>query len=154
MRGDARRLIGSWRLVAITANGKPNPERGTNPTGLITYHESGWMAAQIQPDRPRPPLSGETPDGDEARAALSGYTAYFGTFSVDEAARTVTHHRVGSVQPGWARQADIVRRYEFLDADRVVLRPVTNANELVWERLKAPIPPAPQRDAPDGESEI
>ena len=33
------------------------------------------------------------------QAALDDYIAYFGTYSVDEQARTVTHHRSGSVQP-------------------------------------------------------
>ena len=49
---DAKKLFGAWRLVETTSDGKVRPERGANPLGLITYHESGWMAAQIQPDRP------------------------------------------------------------------------------------------------------
>ena len=133
---DAKKFIGSWRLVETTADGKVRPERGANPIGIITYHESGWMAAQIQPDRPPVILSGKEPTGDEAKAALFGYTAYFGTFTVDEKRKVVTHHRKGSVSPGWDKRPEFERAYEFVGEDRVILRPVGNKNELIWERLK------------------
>jgi hypothetical protein len=133
---DAKRFIGTWRLVETTNDGRIRPERGAHPLGLITYHESGWMAAQIQPDRPPIRLKDEKASGEEAIAALYGYTAYFGTYTVDEKARTVTHHRKASVSPGWDRRPEFVRAYEFIGEDRVVLRPVGNKNELVWERLK------------------
>ena len=132
---DRDKFIGSWRLVAITDDGKVHPDRGGKPTGVITYDASGWMAAQIQPDRPSVVMAGASPTGEEARTALRGYTAYFGPFTVDEKAKTVTHHRVGCVQPGWEKHRDFVRAYEFSGANRVILRPVNNKNELIWERL-------------------
>ena len=125
-----------WRLVGITADGRIREDRGARPTGLIVYDASGWMAAQIQPDRPPAAMAGDAPTGAEAIAALHGYTAYFGPFTIDEAAKTVTHHRVGSVSPGWSRHKDFVRRYSFDGPDRVILRPVNNTNELIWERMK------------------
>jgi hypothetical protein len=133
---DASRFVGTWRLVETTRAGQIRPERGANPTGMITYHESGWMSAQIQPDRPIAPLSGVAPTPEEALAAIDGYTAYFGTYTVDEARKVVTHHRKASVTPGWRQRADFERAYEFVGDDRVILRPVGNSNELVWERLK------------------
>ena len=136
MNEDLKKFIGSWRLVATTADGKIRPERGVNPTGIITYHESGWMAAQIQPDRPPIGMAGAVPSGEEAKAALYGYTAYFGTFTVDAQAKIVTHHRKGNVTPGWEKTADIRRAYVFDGPDRVILYPVGNKNELIWERLK------------------
>lgn len=132
---DAKRFVGSWRLVETTRDGMIRPERGANPTGVIMYHESGWMAAQIQPDRPPLVLAGDAPTPDEALAALDGYTAYFGTYEVDEARKVVTHRRTASVTPGWRAKPDFERAYEFVGDNRVVLRPVGNRNELVWERL-------------------
>ncbi|MBX9758233.1 MAG: lipocalin-like domain-containing protein [Beijerinckiaceae bacterium] len=134
--GDAAKFIGTWRLVETTNDGKPRPERGANPLGMITYHESGWMSAQIQPDRPVVGMAGAEPTGEEAKAALFGYTAYFGTYTVDETRKVVTHHRKASVSPGWEKRPDFERAYEFAGQDRVILRPVGNKNELVWERLK------------------
>src|SRR5262245_49062163 len=42
-------------------------------------------------------LAGVTPS--EIRDAHTGYYAYFGTYTVDESARTVTHHIQASVRP-------------------------------------------------------
>ena len=132
---DARKLFGAWRLVETTSDGQVRPERGACPLGLITYHESGWMAAQIQPDRPPVAMAGAEPTGEEAKAALYGYTAYFGSFTVDEINKIITHHRLGSVTPGWRKKPDYLRAYAFEGPDRVVLRPLGNKVALVWERL-------------------
>jgi len=131
---DARRFIGTWRLVPITREGKPDPNRGEHPTGLIYYDGSGRMAVQIMPDRTRLKFAGPQPTPDEARAALIGYTAYFGTYSVDERAHTVTHHREGNINPG--ALGDFVRRYEFAAGDRLILMPVESQNRLTWERVR------------------
>lgn len=136
---DAQRLIGGWRLVSALTNGKVNAERGAKPTGIIFYDATGWMSVNIRGDHPPIELAGDTPSAEEAQVALRTYWAYFGTYSVDEQAKTVTHYRTGSVNPGWQRHPDYVRAYEFLAPDRVVLRPLAparNGNELVWERLK------------------
>ncbi len=44
---DAKRLIGTWRVVSVT---RPDgqPARGARPTGLIYYDASGHMAAQVR----------------------------------------------------------------------------------------------------------
>ena len=131
---DAKRLLGTWRLVETTTDGKPDPVRGLHPTGLIYYDATGHMAAQIMPEGGRRAFAGTGPTPEEAQAALRGYTAYFGTYSVDERAHTVTHHREGNINPG--ALGDFVRRYEFLPGDRVALRPMENRNRLVWERIK------------------
>jgi hypothetical protein len=90
------------------------------------------MACQVAPDRVVT-RAGDKPTGEEALAALDGHIAYFGTYSVDEKASTVTHHRQGSVQPG--DKGDLVRGYEFV-GDRLILRPAGTNAEVVWERIK------------------
>src|SRR5215467_6602297 len=128
----AQRFVGIWRYVGTTIDGKPRPNRGDNPKGYIFYAASGEMAAQIAPDRVNP-MAGATPTAEEAKAALADYVSYFGTWTLDERAGTVTHHRVASVQPG--PLADYVRTYEF-KGDRLILRPVGTKQEVVWERIK------------------
>ncbi len=130
------RVAGTWRLESYTTGGKASPIRGPHPTGMVHYGANGCMAVQIMPDRPRPRYAGTSPTPDEARAAIIGYTAYFGTYSVDERARTVTHHRIANIIPGGLE--DLVRRFELFSDDRLVLMPVETANEndvLVWERI-------------------
>ena len=131
-QSDAQRLIGSWRHIGSTIDGKPRPGRGANPKGIIIYDVHGHMACHVAPDR-AVTKAGKEPTGEEAQAALAGHIAYFGTYSVDERAGTVTHHRQGSVQPG--DKGDVVRGYEFV-GDRLILRPVGTTQEVVWERIK------------------
>ena len=128
----AQRFVGMWRYVGTTIDGKPRPNRGANPRGYIFYAANGEMAAQIAPDRENK-MAGTTPTPEEAKAALADYVSYFGTWSLDERAGTVTHHRHASVQPG--PLTDYVRTYEF-KGDRLILRPVGTTQEVVWERIK------------------
>jgi hypothetical protein len=100
------------------------------------------MAAQImRPGRP-PFASGDRQRGTDAevRAAHDGYLAYWGTWDVDPARGTVTHHVRGSLFPNWVGQ-DQVRAFT-LDGDRLTLRtpPLRQGGRevvgvLAWERL-------------------
>jgi len=128
----ARRLHGAWRYLGSMTDGKPTPGRGANPKGIIYYDPSGTMVVQVASDKERG-KAGSAPTPDEAQAALAGYVAYFGTYTVDERAATVTHHRHASVQPGDV--ADLVRGFEFA-GDRLILRPPGTTYEVLWERIK------------------
>jgi hypothetical protein len=134
---SAKPFIGMWRLVSIVdLKGEVLPERGRHPTGFIVYDASGDMSAQIMPDTTRPKYAAAGPTPEEAKRALTGYTAYFGTYRVDNSAHTVTHHRLGSINPGDVG-GDAVRRYEFIGTDRVVLTPLEGSGrQLTWERVK------------------
>ena len=127
-----QRLIGSWRYIGSTIDGRPRPGRGVSAKGIIIYDPHGHMACHVAPDGVVPKV-GKEPTGEEAKAALANHVAYFGTYSVDETARTVTHHRAGSIQPG--DSGDLVRGYEFV-GDRLILRPVGTTQEVLWERIK------------------
>ena len=143
----ASRLIGTWTLVSYESSDPATQRyRGPKPIGLLIYDRTGHMAVQISPDRARRrftgpqagTFTGPQPTPDEALDALSGYAAYFGTYTVDERAQTVTHTRVGNINPGGL--GDFVRRFEFLTDDRVLLVPRVRtdlrAARLTWERLK------------------
>jgi hypothetical protein len=106
----AKRLIGTWRLVDIR-NDKGEQNRGPKPTGLLYYDAVGNMAVQIIPDWERPKFSFGKATPQQAKDALDGYSAYFGTYSVDEQTSTVTHHRTGNINPG--DMGDFVRQFEF-----------------------------------------
>ena len=46
----------------------------------------------------------------------------------------MTHYRKGNLNPGAI--TDVVRRYEFVGDNQVILNPVENpANKLTWERV-------------------
>jgi hypothetical protein len=71
---------------------------------------------------------------EELREVLDGFTAYCGTFDVDEAAHTVIHHVQIGVAPSWVG-TDLRRTYRF-DENRVTLTAHTGGAsiDLVWER--------------------
>ena len=127
----AKKLIGAWRYVGTRINGG-NWDRGANPKGMIYYGPYGEIAVQIAPDVERK-RAGDAMTPEEAKIALTDYIAYFGTYTIDEQAGTVTHHRQASIQPG--DSGDLVRRYEFI-GDRLVLRPPNSTLEVTWERIK------------------
>jgi len=128
----ARRFVGAWRFVGATVDGKPDAARGSNPKGIILYDPSGHMAVHVMPEKPGRAAGGELTPAD-AKAALAGVVAYFGAYSIDERAGTVTHHKHASVQPGDG--GNVVRAYEFA-GDRLILRPVEAKNTaIIWQRI-------------------
>jgi hypothetical protein len=90
-------LIGTWRFVSATqllADGtsRPDPQTGTNGAGYLMYTETGHMCAVIaKPERPtwRAPA---TPSDSVVRQAFNGLVAYCGTYDVNPAEGSVTHH--------------------------------------------------------------
>ena len=137
---------GTWRLKRYErrrADGSLRLPLGENARGLLIYTPDGCMSGQImRPERPRfqeGALAGGS--AAEIRAALLGYVAYFGTYAVNESARTVTHEVIGSWYPNFVGSRQ-VRHYEFEGPDRLLLRTPprasgreTQTDLLVWERL-------------------
>ena len=68
---------------------------------------------------------------------MRGYTAYFGTYTIDEKASTVTHHRLGMLDAG---EVDFVRKFELAPGgNRITLTPVGGRGtptHLTWERVR------------------
>lgn len=131
-------FIGTWRLTSIDGGAGLASNRGAKPTGIIMYDSHGLMSVQITPDRPRPKWTG-APTPEQALDAIRGYTAYWGTYTIDEKAQTVTHHRQGMLDGG---VVDYVRKFELKDGgNRIVLTPVSGATanpptHLTWERVR------------------
>ena len=134
------RFVGTWKLVGTeqrNAKGEviPPPAGAPKRTGYIIYDPAGYMAVQIMPVA-RKKYAGAQATDDEAVAALTGYTAYFGTFTIDAKAQVVTHNLQGSLNPGMG--TDQKRGFE-LSGNRLTLKPPAAANgnqsRLTWERI-------------------
>jgi hypothetical protein len=145
----AENLVGAWRLISIETTRSTGeviyPFYGKHPEGLLVYDRSGWMSVQIISDpKPNLPLASSREDFLKAKPeekvnAIDGYYAYFGTWTCDASASTVTHHIEQSLDPG-ERGEDAVRHMS-LEGNRLTL--VAKAHEmdedhqrrLVWERI-------------------
>ena len=132
MKGEiATKLVGAWRYLGTRFDGAAW-DRGAHPKGMIVYTAGGHMAVQIAPDVERP-RAGAAITPQEALVAIKDYIAYVGTYSVDESAGTVTHHRQAALQPGDI--GPLVRRCEFV-GDRLTLLPPNSTLEVMWERIR------------------
>ena len=137
-------FVGTWKLLGVErhdadGNVQPPPEPGTfgagAPLGYIMY-DGEHMAVIIQQEG-RLPYAGAEPTPDEAVAALTSYTSYFGPYTVNEAEGYVTHHVLGSINPGMTGQ-DNQRFYEF-SGDRLTLQPPPGPSggrlRIIWEKV-------------------
>ena len=130
---ERQTLVGVWELVSLQDH-RPNGDvldwMGKRPLGTLIYSPDGHMSVQIMRDPPPAVVASMwTSDGrdlqpsasvNEIRDAYRGYYAYFGTWEIDERARTVTHHIQGSMRAGEVGAA-YVRPYEF-SGEHLVLR--------------------------------
>ena len=140
-------LVGSWRLVSMErpdSNGQWQPFWDERPIGLLTYTADGHVSAQLYDSRrPRLRVRWEKATAEAARSAYVGLITYFGTYTVDRAAHTITHRPEGAMSPDWIGSS-MVRAYRFLGPDRVELRVLTtgdgqrasNGSVMIWERTR------------------
>jgi hypothetical protein len=143
MPGRAQ-LIGTWRFVSATqllADGtsRPDPQTGANGAGYLMYTETGHLCAVIaNPERPvwRAPA---TPSDSDVRQAFSGLVAYCGTYDVNQAEGSVTHHIELDREPGLTGTNR--KRFFTRSGARLVLRaapPLPNGVRewtIVWQRV-------------------
>jgi hypothetical protein len=147
----SKRLVGAWRLVSVEGNPPGLPGYYDRPTGLLIYNSSGRMSAQIVAKANRKPFApfnqGRiSATSEDKAAAFDSYQAYYGTYTVDAKAGTITHHLEGSLIPG-REGINNVRWFEFRGEDRLLLIPIEDgkggvlgrkdaAYKLLWERIK------------------
>lgn len=110
-------FLGTWLLIAQTnhhPDGTSRPARGEDPVGVLMYDAAGYMSALLMRTDAR---AGEFTDRTRFSTVAQGFHAYFGTFQVDEAARTVTHTVLGSGYPAYVGTVQ-VRGYSFDEDDQ------------------------------------
>ena len=110
------RFIGAWHLVRIDnpgPDGRSVPE--PLPKGMLIYTRDGHMSVQLMYPKSTPPLSNQYVSDD--------YEASFGSYDVDEATHTLTHHVQGSITRGLLIGKDLPRTYEFTGDGHLIIKP-------------------------------
>jgi hypothetical protein len=99
-------LVGSWILLIdddVLADGAHVPGYGPNPIGTAIFTADGHYSLQIiRANRPKFAANSRlkgTPD--ENKAAIQGMISHFGTYTVNEADKTLTFRIEGSSFPNW-----------------------------------------------------
>lgn len=87
-------IVGAWSLVAVTAelaNGSSAEPFGTNPKGIIIFTPDGHFSLfQSRGELPKIASNDRTKASpEEAAAIVGGSIAYYGTYSVNEAEKSL-----------------------------------------------------------------
>ena len=95
-------LNGTWRLESRedrTASGERRIDTGlgANPIALLVYDRGGNFAAQFMKRDRRSAPAASSPSRPNNSQAIGGYDAYFGSYTVDDAAGTVTQRLLGAL---------------------------------------------------------
>src|SRR5262245_53679739 len=139
-------LPGTWLLVSridLGADGarRPEPSLGEDPVALLIYDRAGHFAAQFM-KRDRSTIVPDAPagGGKNNSRAQGGYDAYFGTYTIDDAASTVTQRLLGALSQ--ENVGSVLTREMDVQGDALVIRVHTSTADgtavtrtLTWNRV-------------------
>ena len=112
---DKERLIGAWHLEHIGPAGSDGtPSNNPYPKGMLIYTRDGHMSVQLMYPTSAGSLSNQYVE--------DGYEASFGSYDVDEATHTLTHHVHGSNTRDRLVGKDLLRVYTLTDDGHLILR--------------------------------
>lgn len=129
--GDAdssrEKLVGAWHLVSIDAPGADGKiDHFSDIKGQLIYTRDGHMSVQLMYPPSESKLSNDY--------VLNGYEASFGSYDVDDATHTVTHHVQASVTRGLVGK-DLTRAFQ-LSGGRLIIKSVRPDEHwsVTWQR--------------------
>jgi hypothetical protein len=136
-------LIGTWLAVSVVTShpdGTKANSFGSDVKGMQVFDSNGRVVIVLM--RSNLPKfasnSRDTGTGEENKAVVQGSSAVFGTYSVDEAAKSVTIEIEASTFPNWTRTTQ--KRSIAISADDLTVTGFTGtlggAPESKWRRVK------------------
>ena len=110
---NREKLIGAWHLVSIAGPDGQTVTAGV-PIGMLIYTRDGHMSVQLMYPETAGNLSNEY--------VHNGYEASFGTYDLNEASHSITHHVQGSNTRDLLVGKDLPRAYRFDNNGRLIIR--------------------------------
>ena len=100
----AAEIVGIWELKSredLDAMGKVHidPFLGPSPLGLLCFGPTHFAAQFMKRDRSRQENVLQRAQAENNTVGVDGCDAYFGTYTIDEVAGTLTTHLEGSISP-------------------------------------------------------
>jgi hypothetical protein len=97
-------ILGIWKLksredVDATGQIRVDPFLGPDPLGILCFGPTHFAAQFMKRDRSRQENVLQRAQARNNTAGVDGYDAYFGTYSIDESAGTLTTHLEASISP-------------------------------------------------------
>ncbi len=136
---------GTWKLIRRTdcnreGERRAEPSLGEYPVALLFYDRAGNFAAQFMKRDRSGPISDAVASGLNNSRAQGGYDAYFGTYTIDDAEKTVTQRLVGALSR--ENVGMVVTRKMLVQGDILTIKLETTSAEgevvirtLIWSRV-------------------
>ncbi len=123
---DRDKLIGAWHLVSMEEPGADaSQNHAAERKGSLIYTRDGHMSVQIMYPPSEAAVSNDY--------VLNGYEASFGSYDLNEATHTLTHHVQASLTRGLIGK-DLPRTYQ-ISGKRLVIHSANPAEHwsVTWE---------------------
>jgi lipocalin-like protein len=138
-----QQIVGAWTIVSsdtINPDGAKVPTFGANPKGVVIFDASGRYALELISATLPAVASNNRLQGtdEENRSIVRGSLAHFGTYSIDEATKTLTLHMEASTFPNWAG-TDQKRTFSISGDELRWKTPAASGGgsaELLWRRAR------------------
>jgi Lipocalin-like domain len=139
-------LPGAWTLLladGVKADGTHVPNYGPNPIGTLMVSPTGRYALMVMRSDLKPFASNNPANATpaESKAVFGGMLAHFGTYTTDEAAKTLNFRIEGSTFPNAANTS--LKRMVIAITDDVLTYNLPLSPELgfdhgetVWKKIK------------------
>ena len=135
-------LVGTWMVVSWEQKKKDGTtlrQFGANPTGMAIFDAGGRYIITVMRSNRTKYASNVLWQGsaEENEATANGTQTYFGTYSVNEADRSIAIHVEGSSFPNW--NGTDQKRFIAIADDRLTLtiRPPSGETvDVIWKRAK------------------
>ena len=122
----------------MRADGTRTPVYGVNPKGVAVFDAGGrFIITAMRSDRTKYGSNHPAKGTDEEnKATAQGTMTYFGTYTVNEADRTIDIHIEASSFPNWSGTDQ--KRGFAITGDRLTLtaRALGGSADVVWQRAK------------------
>jgi hypothetical protein len=140
--GLKQQVVGMWSLVSQAVE-KPDGSRverfGSNPKGIGIFDQNGrFSMIMLRSDLPKVASNNAmTGTPEENKAIIHGSTAFFGSWSVDEATSTMINRIDGSTFPNWDG-TELKRSLTISGDDMKICVPsqIGGTSCAVWRRLR------------------
>lgn len=129
-------LVGLWQLVGQYNIAKDGQQVtvAERQRGRISWDRAGHVWVLLYNDGRKGAATPLMPTLEEYREMNSGLMTYYGTYDIDEAKQTVTHHLQAAANPSLIG-TDLVRRYEFTGNRVALIFPGEAQRHVVFERI-------------------
>jgi hypothetical protein len=139
----AQQLLGTWTLVShesVRPDGSRVPVYGANPSGVAIFDPGGhFIISVMRSDRAKYAIDLPTQGAvEENKATAQGTITYFGTYSVNEADRSIAIHIEASSFPNW-NDADQKRTFAIVgDQLTLTARALQTGGhaDVIWKRAR------------------